>query len=73
MPVPGDLVYYISDEDDHGEIGMYLGVMPLPHFEGSPAVHRILWTDIPDDTSQEVEESLMRYRQNYLDFRKNME
>ena len=73
MPVPGDLVYYINDVDGEGEIGMYLGIMPKPHFEGSPAVHRILWTNIPDDTSQEVEESLMKYRQNYLDFRKNME
>ena len=73
MPIPGDLVYYISDQDGHGEIGMYLGNMPRPEYAGSPAVHRILWTDIPDDTSQEVEENLMKYRQQYLDFRKKME
>lgn len=66
---PGDLVYYIDSVDGVGELGMYLGIMPHPSFPDSPAVHRILWTDTPDDTSQETEENLMRYRKNYLKWR----
>ena len=69
---PGDLVYYIRVGDTMGELGMYLGIMPHQSYPDSPAVHRILWTDIPDDTSQETEENLTRYRKNYLDLRNKL-
>lgn len=65
---PGDLVYLISD-DGVPALGMYLGILPHPSYPDSPAVHRVFWTDIPDDTSQETEESLMRYRKNFLKWR----
>jgi hypothetical protein len=65
---PGDLVYYIS-LDGVGELGMYLGILLHPSSPYSPAVHRVLWTHIPDDTSQETEENLMIYRKNFLKWR----
>ena len=66
---PGDLVYYISDEDGSGEIGMYIGRHGISNY----APHSIQWSlfvALPDNVTNETEATLHVYRQQYLDFRK---
>ena len=61
---PGDLVYYIN-RVGVGELGMYIG----KHGITDTYRYTIMWTKVPDDTTNEDREDLELYRQNYLDLR----
>lgn len=65
---PGDLVIYKFDENDTDpELGMYTGVV-----ERKGNYLKIDWYNgYPEDFSFETQDSLERYRQYYLDWRKD--
>lgn len=62
---PGDGVVYIKDGTNEMEVGVYAGVIPFVanHVKYR---HKIYWSKVHGDSSNEKEEQVIEYRQNYL-------
>ena len=62
---PGDGVIYIRDSDGEMELGVYAG--EYPNLQGHVKYrYKIYWTKAHDDSSNEMEEKVIEYRQNFL-------
>ena len=62
---PGDGVVYIKNGTNEMELGVYAGEIPnlQDHVKYR---HKIFWSKVHDDSSNEMAEQVIEYRQNYL-------
>ena len=62
---PGDGVVYIKNGTNEMEVGVYGGEIP-DLVVNAKYRHKIYWSKVHDDSSQEMAEQVIEYRQNYL-------
>ena len=62
---PGDGVVFIKHSNGEMELGVYAGEIP-DLVVNARYRHKIYWSKVHDDSSNEMAEQVIEYRQNYL-------